>query len=88
MIILTDGVIHDMEKTKKLIVDASNLPCSVIIIGVGGADFSMMEQLDGDEQRLKSGNVFAVRDIVQFVRYLECSQAGNLAEQVLKELPD
>lgn len=34
-LIITDGDIHDMEETKSLIVDASDLPLSVIIIGVG-----------------------------------------------------
>jgi hypothetical protein len=60
----------------------------VIIIGVGNADFSMMEQLDGDNERLSYNGKAAKRDIVQFVRFNECAQKGNLAEQVLKELPD
>lgn len=68
--------------------EASDLPCSVIIIGVGNADFSMMEQLDGDNERLSYNGKAAKRDIVQFVRFNECAQKGNLAEQVLKELPD
>jgi hypothetical protein len=29
-------------------VDSSRLPFSIIIIGVGNEDFSMMEELDGD----------------------------------------
>ena len=60
----------------------------MIIIGVGNADFSMMEQLDGDNERLSYNGKAAKRDIVQFVRFNECAQKGNLAEQVLKELPD
>ena len=46
---LTDGVITDMEQTKQAIVEASTLPMSVIIVGVGGADFGMMEELDADD---------------------------------------
>jgi len=45
---LTDGVIHDMSETKKLIVDAADLPLSIIIVGVGEADFKQMEVLDSD----------------------------------------
>lgn len=49
LLILTDGAINDMGPTKDLIVDASVLPLSIIIIGLGNADFSMMEELDGDD---------------------------------------
>ena len=38
-----------MEATKRAIVDASKLPMSIIIVGVGGADFDAMEELDGDD---------------------------------------
>ena len=48
LLLLTDGTIHDMPKTKQLLVKLSELPASVIIIGVGEADFSAMEELDGD----------------------------------------
>jgi len=33
--ILTDGEIHDMNKTMDLVVHAARLPLSIIIIGVG-----------------------------------------------------
>jgi hypothetical protein len=39
LLILTDGEIHDMEQTKNLIVENSNLPTSIIIVGIGNADF-------------------------------------------------
>ena len=39
LLLLTDGVIHDMPRTKDLIVQLSELPCSIIIVGVGAADF-------------------------------------------------
>lgn len=69
--------------------DASGLPTSVIIVGVGNERFEMMETLDSDDSLLRddSGRA-AKRDIVQFVRFKECMQHGNLAEEVLKELPD
>ena len=49
LLILTDGVISDMDQTKAAIVEASALPMSIIIVGVGGADFDMMEELDSDD---------------------------------------
>ncbi|XP_054263178.1 copine-8-like [Macrosteles quadrilineatus] len=48
LLIVTDGVITDMEHTKAAIVAASYLPMSIIIVGVGEADFSAMEELDAD----------------------------------------
>jgi hypothetical protein len=35
LMIVTDGEIHDMAKTKDLLVEASQMPLSVIIVGVG-----------------------------------------------------
>ena len=49
LLILTDGVIHDFEQTKDEIVESSYLPISIIIVGVGNADFSAMDELDADE---------------------------------------
>ena len=35
LLILTDGIITDLEATKMSIIKASNLPMSIIIVGVG-----------------------------------------------------
>jgi hypothetical protein len=42
------------QNTVNAIVQASRLPLSLLIVGVGDEDFTSMEVLDGDEQRLKS----------------------------------
>ena len=77
-----------MPQTKDMIFELSKLPCSVIIVGVGDADFGMMDELDGDGGRLKnSRNVPCPRDIVQFVIFKRAMARGDLAEQVLKEVP-
>lgn len=70
LLIITDGVITDLDETRQAIVNAAKLPMSIIIVGVGGADFSAMEFLDGDGGSLRapSGEV-AIRDIVQFVPF-------------------
>ena len=70
LLILTDGTIHDMAYAKKRIVDLALFPASIIIIGLGDADFENMEELDGDDVRLTDddGRV-ASRDIVQFVEF-------------------
>jgi hypothetical protein len=42
LLILTDGEIHDMARVKKLIVDSSPLPTSIIIVGIGQEEFELM----------------------------------------------
>merc|ERR1719493_123526 len=67
LLIITDGIICDMEATKSAIISASHLPMSIIIIGVGNEDFEAMDELDSDDALLQQGGHTAVRDIVQFV---------------------
>uniref|UniRef100_A0A8D0BB15 Copine-2 n=1 Tax=Salvator merianae TaxID=96440 RepID=A0A8D0BB15_SALMN len=90
LLIITDGVISDMDETRHAIVQASKLPMSIIIVGVGNADFAAMEFLDGDNRVLRSyTGEEAVRDIVQFVPFREFRSAPKetLAKAVLAELP-
>ena len=49
LLIITDGVINDMKQSADLIVESSQLPLSIIIVGVGGADFTNMRTLDADD---------------------------------------
>ncbi|XP_041047769.1 copine-9-like isoform X1 [Cetorhinus maximus] len=96
LLIITDGVISDMVQTKEAIVNASILPMSIIIVGVGPAEFDAMEELDGDEIRISSRGRIAERDIVQFVPFRDyVDRSGNqvlsmarLAKDVLAEIPD
>lgn len=56
LLILTDGEIHDMLATKDIIVGASSLPMSIIIIGVGDEKFKLMKQLDSDKSLLRDSS--------------------------------
>lgn len=90
LLIITDGVITDLQETKDALVKASDLPLSILIVGVGGADFKEMEILDADKgDRLESttGRV-ASRDIVQFVPFRDV-QSGEISvvQSLLAELP-
>ncbi len=40
---------------------------SIIIVGVGNAEFDAMDALDADKQRLTAGGRVAERDIVQVI---------------------
>lgn len=67
-----------MDRTVDLIVQASNLPLSVIIVGVGNANFDNMNRLDGDNGLYNSKGMIAARDIVQFVPYRDVQMSGDL----------
>ena len=89
LMILTDGMIDDMEETIDALVEASFLPISVIIIGIGDADFTNMNFLDADDEPLtdKNGRK-SDRDLVQFVPFKKYSYNGELlAQNVLEEIP-
>ncbi|XP_030042611.1 copine-6 [Microcaecilia unicolor] len=90
LLIITDGVVSDMAETREAVVRASRLPMSIIIVGVGNADFSDMRMLDGDDGTLHSTKGEpAARDIVQFVPFRDFKTAPSsaLAKCVLAEVP-
>jgi hypothetical protein len=67
---------------------------SIIIVGIGNADFGAMEVLDADVRGLSSGGICAARDIVQFVPFRKFATASDpymakirLAKEVLAEIP-
>ena len=41
----TDGIINDMDNTINQIIQAAHLPLSILIVGIGDADFTAMEVL-------------------------------------------
>ena len=89
LMILTDGIIQDMDKTKEALVEGSFYLLSVIIIGIGDADFSKMEELDGDDNPIISiKGIKRQRDLVQFVPFNKFEGDENkLAYEVLEEIP-
>ncbi|KAL4637280.1 hypothetical protein ACB092_03G066600 [Castanea dentata] len=90
LLIITDGVLTDLQETKDALVRTSDLPLSILIVGVGGADFTQMEVLDADDGRpleSSTGRV-ATRDIVQFVPMREVHSGQiSVVQALLEELP-
>nr|XP_043617827.1 protein BONZAI 3-like isoform X2 [Erigeron canadensis] len=90
LLIITDGVLTDLQETKDALVRASDLPLSILIVGVGNADFKQMEILDADNgQRLESSTGrIATRDIVQFVPMRNVHPGEvSMVQALLEELP-
>ena len=89
LLILTDGIILDMQETIDALVEGSFLPLSVIIIGIGNDHFQEMIILDGDNVPLVSSRgIKRMRDLVQFVPFNKYRHnPTQLSEQVLEEVP-
>lgn len=84
LLILTDGAVSDVMGTKQAIAAASDAPLSIVIVGIGSADFSAMQFLD-DFQSQEGGG----RDICQFVEFSRhASNKTSLTQATLDEIPD
>ncbi|CAD8128818.1 unnamed protein product [Paramecium sonneborni] len=88
--ILTDGIISDFDGTFESIVDCCDLPISIVIIGIGDADFTLMERLNNDELlEIDTQGRQATRDLVKFVVFNNYkTEQKKFAQEVLSELPD
>eukprot|EP01039_Chlorochromonas_danica_P004769 gene4769-5229_t len=89
LLVLTDGTVNDMEETAQAIIEASKEALSIVIIGLGNADFKDMHLLDADKGLLKVGSKVAERDIVQFVEFKANLDRGvpAVAQELLEEIP-
>eukprot|EP01062_Namystynia_karyoxenos_P069687 TRINITY_DN65162_c0_g1_i1.p1 TRINITY_DN65162_c0_g1~~TRINITY_DN65162_c0_g1_i1.p1 ORF type:complete len:726 (+),score=258.12 TRINITY_DN65162_c0_g1_i1:270-2180(+) len=90
LLILTDGAVADMRQAIDAVVEASMLPISILIVGVGYPDsFSKMEVLDADDNPLVASNgVRMQRDCVGFVPFRRFRDSPELlARECLKEIP-
>jgi len=91
LLLITDGEVNDMQNTIDAICEVSLAPLSIIVVGVGNADFTSMNMLDADVQPLVSSHgQRCARDIVQFVPFNRIIQSGDpslLAKETLQEFP-
>jgi len=72
-----------IRETKRALIEASSSPLSVVIVGIGDADFSAMESLDEHDPQTEGG-----RDITKFVGFNEYNSYNALTAAVLDEIPD
>jgi len=81
LLILSDGAVSDVRATVEALGACSDAPLSIVIVGIGSADFSAMQFLD-DSARDKP-------DICQFVEFNRHKHDFNsLTAATLHELPD
>jgi len=83
LLIITDGAVSDVNATKNALIAASQSPLSVVIVGVGNADFSAMQFLDDFRAPPPSS------DIAQFVEFRRhAHDKRSLTEATLEEIPE
>ena len=89
LLIITDGCIDDFDSTTQLIVDGADYPLSILIVGVGNANFDKMVFLDGNDERLSYEGKEASRDIVKFVSLnaIKDRTPQEIAKTLLEEIP-
>lgn len=79
LLILTDGAVSDVGATARCIDAIDDSPLSIVIVGIGRADFSSMQFLDD-----KSGDI----DIAQFVEFdRHRHHPTSLTNATLQEVP-
>lgn len=89
LMMLTDGNIDDIGDTIDALVEASLLPLSLIIIGIGNSSFSNMNEIcNNKEPLISSGGVKSSRNIVQFISFNTYkNEPEKMAENILKKIP-
>ncbi|EGR29988.1 hypothetical protein IMG5_144620 [Ichthyophthirius multifiliis] len=87
LLILTDGVIDDLQESKILLSQAGELPFSVVIVGIGNDKFTSMKELDGPDVK-EMTDVQYKRDCCNFIRFADYKKdSKKLLEQILAEIP-
>eukprot|EP00755_Sulcionema_specki_P020207 Sspe_Gene.12402::Locus_4228_Transcript_1_1_Confidence_1.000_Length_2415::g.12402::m.12402 len=91
LVILTDGNITDMTETVDAVVEASYLPMSILIVGIGDPEdgFTRMKQLDDSKVTSVVSGKKMCRDVVNFISYEEYKgqSANEFARGALAEVP-
>ncbi|XP_023345926.1 copine-9 [Eurytemora carolleeae] len=88
VLLITDGGVTDFDETKEVLVNSSNLPLSVVLVGVGDGDMGALTDLDSDRARLCAGRKQAERDIVQFVHMKKFLPSGQLEPRSYHQVLD
>jgi hypothetical protein len=87
--ILTDGNTDDTNETKELLIKASTMPLSIVIIGIGKASFNLIEDLTEDNHPLvsKNGKV-SRRKNASFIKLIEYKNDwGKIMNKILYQIP-
>jgi E3 ubiquitin-protein ligase RGLG len=89
VLIFTDGEVVNVSSTARAIVEASNYPISIVVVGVGDGPFSTMETFDDELKERRFDNLQFV-DFTKFQGTMASLENPDLAfaTHVMMEIPD
>jgi len=89
LVIIADGQVTSEAETKKAIVEASNYPISIVLVGVGDGPWDMMREFDDGLPARKFDN-FQFVNFNEYFGYESGHQYPDIAFSVaaLQEIPD
>jgi len=83
IVVFCDGAVHEIGATKRALRALSDKNVSVLIVGIGGADFGAMEDLDDQDD----DEVGIYRDLTDFVAQRKYPTPEAMRAALLTELP-
>ena len=87
LMILTSGSLTDLDETIEAVIEASYLPFSLIIIGIGDGDFTKMMKFDINA--IPSNKKRILRDSVKFVKFNAYkNNISELQKKVFEDIPN
>ena len=90
LLILSDGIVDDINEIIDSVIESAKLPLSIIIIGVGDSVEDDMKRLNGEYGKLiSSKGEILEKDIIQYVHFNDyADDIEKLTEAVLKNIPE
>ena len=85
-LLLTDGLIDDMNNAIDILIESSNYPISVIIVGIGDENFDQMEFFNQDSfPMISRKNIKRIRCSVKFLNFSKFNNNENLLCQSIMD---
>ena len=90
LLIISDGIVEDINDIIDSVLESSKLPLSIIIIGVGYSVENDMKRLNGEYGKLiSSKGEILEKDIIQYVHFNDyADNIEKLTDAVLKNIPE